>query len=228
MADDIDAMLQGTDASRSSQERNEGQEMDSAQSQSAEEQSPEEVDFNKLSGSAQDRFKKAWKRTKELEDENSRLKTQSFTPAPFNPNAGMTTEARQAVEQLAGYGIATDEKVDRKVDAKFNQIRWDLKMDRLENKFSGDKGEPKFVREEVESWMSDHSKGDPNISYYDPEDVFKYKMFPDEFSNLNVERQTTKTGRSSTLRPTRANVQQEAMTPEYIEARLKRSDGKQW
>ncbi len=215
--DPIDKMLQGDDTTQGVTSQTDGQQTDSTQAtRPVEQQTDEEVEFNKLTGHTQDRFRELLRRAKEAE---AKLGTQQ-TYVPTAPNM-VTPDQEQAVETLSKFGIATDKKVDEKVSAGLNQIKWELRQANLEQKYVGQDGEPKFDREEVEDYMRSH----PQYQYYDPEDVFKYKMFPDEFSGQS--QQTTKT-RTSSLRPTKAQTRQDALTPDFIEERLKQADGAEW
>lgn len=208
MADDLDAMLQGADQPPASPaQTTEGQQDDATQ------QTPEEVEFNSLTGSTQDRIKKLIRRAQDAEAKSVSGETRVVPPPPAN---FQNPETKVALEQLANAGVTTDEKLESKLNERENRLLWNFEMNRLESKYDGSKGEPKFVRDEVEDFMRTHQ----NLVAYAPEDVFRFKMFNDEFSNL--ERQTTspKTGQTSTLRPSKANVQDEAMSPERIEETL--------
>lgn len=219
--DDLDRMLQGDDQAPASQADNDDQGADDNQSQAT----PEEVEFNSLSGSTRDRIAKLARDKRELSERLQALQQNPFSnvpPAPGSPFKDPQEEA--AIRTLADKGIATDEKVNKVVDGKFNEIRWELEQNRLESKYSGKAGEPQYVREEVEAFIQTH----PQYRTYAPEDVYKFKMFPDEFMNVELQKRGTKTGKTGTLRPTKAAVAQEGLTPEYIEQRLQQPDGRQW
>lgn len=212
-------MLQDDNPGASSAQ--DGQQNAPAQVQPTGQQSEEEVEFNRLSGSAQDRFKDVWARAREAEEALAAERAARQTYVPPAPGNNMLPDQKTAIETLSNFGIATDDKVDRKVSQATNQILWNMEQQRLEGKYTGEKGEPQYVREEVEDYIRKH----PQYAGYAAEDVFKYKMFPSEFENMG----TTGTPRkSSTLRPTKAQVMDETLTPEYIEERLKQPDGQQW
>lgn len=217
ITDDLDRMLQGEDTPYASQAQTEGQQLDSTQVRPIEQQTEEEIEFNRLSGSTQDRIRELFKRAREAENKLGSVQQTYIPPAPNT----VTADQRQALETLSQFGVATDDKVDAKVNGAVNQIKQELKFQNLEQKYSGRNGEPKFDREEVEDYMKSH----PQYQYYDPEDVFKYKMFPDELSETQT--QTAKP-RTSSLKPTKAQTRQDALTPEFIEERLKQADGDEW
>lgn len=227
--DDIDQMLQGSDQAPASLAQNGGQPIDDGTGQPASQQTAEEVEFNKLSGSTRDRFKQAYTKLKEKDRELELLRQQQQAYVPPAPGSGFQTpEQQNAIRILADQGIATDEKVDRKLDERLNMLRWEQRQNSLESKYTGVNDEPQYVREEVEDFIRSH----PQYGGYDPEDVFKTKMFPDEFMNLEIARRGTKTGRSQTLKPTSRMVdQQQGLTPEYIAERTdinKYPDAPQW
>lgn len=227
--DDIDQMLQGSDPAPASPAQNDGQPIDDGSGKPLSQQTAEEVDFNKLSGSARDRFRTMAKAKRDLEERLTNLERMGQQYVPPAPGSGFQTlEQQNAIRILADQGIATDEKVDRKLDERLNVLRWEQEQFRLESKYQGVNGEPQYVREEVEDFIKSH----PQYSGYSPEDVFKMKMFPDEFMDLEFSRRGTKTGKSPTLKPTSRMVsQQEGLTPEYIADRTdikKYPDALEW
>lgn len=207
-------MLQGDDTTPASPAQTEGQPI--------EQQSDEEVEFNSLSGSAQERVRELVRRAREAELEKERLSSQhqnSYVPPA--PNT-LAPDQRQAIETLSQFGIATDDKVEKKVAETFNQIRWEMENQRLASKYAGSNGEPQYVREEVEDYIRNH----PQYSGYAPEDVFRYKMYPDEISRWESESKgTPQRSRTSSFRPTKSQSQSSnAITPENVEEMVKSHD----
>lgn len=217
--DDLDRMLQGDDQNPASPAQNQDQGDDLQQQ---DQQSPEEVEFNSLTGSTQERIRKLAKDKRELLTQLEQQKNAYIPPAPSSNFQDPQEQA--AIQTLAAKGIATDAKVDAKLDDRFNAIRWELEQNRLESRYVGKGDEPQYVREEVESFIQQH----PQYRSYAPEDVFRYKMFPDEFMNVELTKRGVKSKQTSTMRPTKQAVAQEGMTPEYIESRLQQPDGRQW
>jgi hypothetical protein len=219
MADDLDAMLQGNDNPSASSAQN-SQQGDSTQGNPIEQPTEEEVEFNKLDGKAQDRFKSVWARARQAEEalEAERQSRQTFTPpAPGNQ---LAPDQRTAIETLSKFGITTDDKLDAKINSAFNQLRWDNEQTRLEGKYTGQNGEPQYVREEMEDYIRKH----PQYLSTPAEDVFKLR-FIDEFANIKSTQQAPR--RSSTLRPTRANIQNDSINPDNVEEMVKAHDD-QW
>jgi hypothetical protein len=199
--------------------------------QGAQDPSAEEVAFNSLKGSTQERIRTlanranlastAIEEVERLKQEMEALKLQRMAPAP-NP------DVQDAVSKLDTFGVATkswsEKTIDEKVDQKLSGILYKLEMDRLEGKHGGSDGLPAFDRSEYEAFVN----ANPKYRAYDPEDVYQ-KMFEEEIQDAKFKGQGTRQpGKQPTLRPTRTRVQEEAMTPEYIEKRLQQPDGRTW
>lgn len=232
MQDDINQMLQGQDQAPASQATIDGQGSDSGQGQQPTEQpTPEEIAFNNLPGSTKDRVRRLVQDKRDLIQQNQQLQQQmqqgSYVP-PAPGSTYRTPEVETALQQLANVGVTTDEKLNRTLDERLNALRWEQEMGRLEGKYPGRDGEPQFVREELEEFISSH----PHYRSYAAEDVFRDHMFRSEFLNLTFNKQGSKTGATQTLRPTnRMMSQTNAMTPEYIAERTdinKYPDAVEW
>lgn len=182
----------------------------------------EEVEFSKLTGSSRDRFTEMYRRAKEAE--NKLAQQQTYVPPAPQSRHETDLQNRQVLEQLDNAGVATKDFTKAQLSEATNQIRWELKQNSLGEKYKGENGEPKYERELVEDYIRNHSQ----YQYYDPEDVFKYKMYPDEFENMKAQNQTQRPHGSTSLKPNKAQTRQDALTPEYIEERLKQSDGDAW
>lgn len=199
----------------------------------AQEPSAEEVAFNSLKGSTQQRIRtlanEANKSTQlQAEVEGLRkdmeaLQLRSMTPQVESP------DVRDAVSKLDNFGIATKTYVENEVDKRVNQslsgIVWKMEMDRLEGRHSGADGLPAFDRAEYEAYIN----ANPQYRNYTPEDVYS-KMYEDDIFDAKVKGLgTIKQDKSQpTLRATRTRVQEETMTPDYIEKRLQQPDGRTW
>jgi len=227
MPDELDNLLQGqNDPSASdSQSQTTGQGLDFEERNASEQLTPEEIEFNSLTGSTQDRIKKLVSDKRNLSEQLDMERKRTYVPPPpVYGNNQSNPEVSDAVRKLSDVGIATDEKVEKKINESLGQLRYENELLRLESKFSGDAGEPKFVRDEYEDYVSSH----PQYRNYLPEDVYR-KMYDEELLNIEVQkRQGTPNKNVRTLKPARTQVQGESLTPEYIEERLKQPDGQQW
>src|SRR5258708_22475272 len=148
--DPIDKMLQGDDQP-SAPAGNEGQK---AEQQA--QQTEEEVEFNKLSGSAQERVKELVKRAREAENKLGDV------PAYVPPVPSLQPDQEQAIQTLEKFGVATDRKVDQRVAEGINQVRWELRNQNLQSKYSGSNGEPQYNPDEVLDYIKSH----PQYQYY--------------------------------------------------------------
>lgn len=183
-------------------------------------QTQEEVEFNSLKGSTQDRIKKILRDKQDLE---SRLTTleQSRTVVPPVNYPQSDANVKDALHKLSDLGVATDDKVDQKINQSLGALRFQFELDRLESKYNGEDGRPKFDRDEYNDYRNRH----PEYTNYLPEDVYE-KMYKEELSDFQSSAPQTK--KTSSLKPTKASVGEEPLTPELIEQRLKEPDGRQW
>jgi hypothetical protein len=215
MADDLDQMLQGADDQTPAPQANQGGQ--DSQVTPLDSQTPEEVEFNSLQGSTQDRIRELVRQKNEAQYQAQQ--PAYVPPAPLTPN---NPEVQDAVRKLTEVGVADKSYVDKTVDERLNAIRWENEMSRLSTSYSGDKGTPQFDRTEVEDYIRSHSQ----YLNYAPEDVFKFKMHnPEDFAGSNTPR------KSSSLRPTKQQAPENAMTVEYIAERTdsaKYPDAREW
>lgn len=202
-------MLEGNDNPAGSQQQTSQQ----PDSRTIEQQTEEEVAFNNLTGSSRDRFKEMFNRARAAEEKAAQL--EQIRPQTQQPQNTMLPDQQQALNTLSQFGIATDEKVKKEVASVRDDVLKELRIQNLSAKYSGASGEPKFDREEVEDFIRTH----PKYTAYDYEDVFKYHMFPDEFTNLAIQRQTSRPKNTAGQRPMRTGVmtQSNVITPDNVE-----------
>ncbi len=217
-------MLQGSDQTPASQAQTDDQ-VGSTEI----EPTPEEAEYNKLSGSVQHRIRQLVQQKRAADERATRFESErGSVPPPAPGQTQFNPEVQNARQTLTNIGMATKDDVTNTVNETLANLRFEQEMQRLENNFTGSKGEPTFVREEYEDYVRSH----PQFKTYMPEDVFKEKMFRDEFLNLELNgRQTSPRGSGNTLKPTRTSVQREELTPETIEEKLKtlpEAERKQW
>lgn len=221
MADDIDAMLQGQETPAPTSQVQNGSQIDAPDTG---DQSEEEVEFNKLTGSTQDRIRKLVHDKREAMEKAQQYESVLRTTPPPPPTE-QNPDVQQAVRKLSDVGIATKDDVDTRISQSLGALRYEAEMQRLASTYTGKDGEPQFDRTEYEEFIRDNPV---YVNYY-PEDTFKMKMFPDEFANMGNKSQTVSA--SKTLKPTRTSQQKETFTPEYIEEKMKSlspDERKQW
>lgn len=223
MADDIDAMLQTEDETTLSDspadKKTQGAEPGTSLTEDGQ-QTSEEVEFNSLKGTTQERIKTLIRQRNEAlkRTENTQIMPLSNVP----DNGQQPAQVQEAVHKLESVGIATKKTVEETVRQEIGALRYENEMNRLASSYSGEQG-PKFEREEYEDFV----RNNPQYAGYLPEDVFKMKMYPEEFRDLELKGASTQK-RTTTLRPTKQSVTEEPLTLETIEARLKEPDGRQW
>lgn len=189
--------------------------------QGAENLNSEEAIWNNLTGPAQDRFRRMAREVKLAREENEVLKTRPTYQVPVPPSmpyAPTDPQVAEAVSKLAGFGIATDQKVEQFVTERINQsvgaLAYQYELDKLEQKHNGADGRPAFSRDEYENFVNAH----PQYRNYLLDDVYE-KMYADELSQYKP-RTTRVAGQGSSLRPTKTTVREEQWTPQAIEDKL--------
>lgn len=221
MADDIDVMLEGKETPAPTSQVENGSQIDAPD---IGDQSEEEVEFNKLTGSTQERIRQLSRKVREAREEAETYKNASRTiPPPPPMDNEPNLDVQQAVRKLSDVGMATKDDVNAIVGQSLSALRYEQEMQRLASAYTGADNKPSFDRAEYEDFVRDN----PVYANYYPEDTFKLKMFADEFSGATAEHVST----PKTLKPTKTSQQKETFTPEYIEEKLKSlpvDERKQW
>src|SRR6266702_2920588 len=182
--------------------------------QGALEPSPEEVAFNSLKGSTQDRIRNLAQRANQatqLQSEMQQLKTEMEAMRLRSMQPVQNPDVQDAVAKLDQFGVATKDfvakQIEEGVNKKLSGLVWNMEMDRLENRHGGNDGLPAFDRSEYEAYIN----ANPQYRNYTPEDVYN-KMFEPEIFDAKVKGMGTRqTVKQPTLRATRTRVQEETM-----------------
>jgi len=178
-------------------------------------QSDEEVEFSSLSGSTQDRIRRLIRERNDAIEASQR----GFTPPPPPPvYQPQNPSVQDAVEKLREVGITTKDDVKSMVQDSLAQLRYQAELDRLEASYDGDDGKPKFTREEYEDFV----RHNPQYQDYLPEDVYE-KMYKEELNDWRVNQSGSRPAarQSQSLPPRRTMQQEESLTPEGIEEKLR-------
>lgn len=203
----------------------------------AETQSVEEATWNSLKGNSQARFKEVLRdlnaeraRREQIEAENRRLAYGGGVPTiPSLQQSALNPEVQAGIKQLSDMGLATKDEVAQTVENTVNQrlsgVIYNMEMDRLSSRHNGADGLPAFDKEEYEDYITRY----PQYRNYTPEDVYS-KMYEDDIFDVKVSRmeQPAATRQSASLKPTKTRVQEEPLSLELIEQRLREPDGRQW
>lgn len=196
--------------------------------QGATQASPEEVAFNNLKGGTQDRIKQLIQERDAERSKAERLNsylTNMNQPQqqPQQNFAQPTPEVENARKVIQGIGFTTEESVDQKIQQQFGNLMYNMTLEKLENRYDGANG-PKFDRTEYQDFITRN----PKYYGYDPEDVYKHHMYPEEVREAQGRSVSRGQSTTSSLRPTRTTVREEQWSTDWIENRMKQSDGLEW
>lgn len=248
MADDINVTAPAND--QPAPPTGEKQEVNSDRAQEA-------LEWEKLTGDSQDRFKSLLQERNQYKDvagqlyqELEALKNLATTPSPASmapapetqptvPQGApgerqLTAEEMAAIEVLRQYGMLTkqdqeqilarQELTEAKMGQALQAIKDEIVIDnahtRLEEKYSGKNGEPKYDRELIEEHMKKSAIWDPDKAYQD--------MYKDELFDLRLRNQKRPVG-YMTEKPSGSTASRtEPLTLENVRARLQQPDGREW
>lgn len=188
--------------------------------QSKSETAAEEVEFNSLSGSAQDRIRTIIQErnqlkeqlTRQAQDDNNAVgysSANSYQPSQSTSNDAEVQKAAQLLKEKAG--MVTREELDRVLA----RIETDKIHSTLEKEFDGSNDTPRYDRVEVEDYARRHNIWDLRAAYRD--------MYFDEL----VDSQKSKQRRSySPTEKPRASTPQEPVTISSIREKLRGPEGR--
>lgn len=197
------------------------------ENESASPASPEEVAWSDLKGNTQDRIKQILRERDEEKAKRERI--ESFVQTQNFPQQQNTftqnPEIQSAVAKLSEVGMATKDWAKQEINQSLGNLIYNFELGKLEERHDGSDGLPKFDKAEYQDFI----QRNPKYSNYDPEDVFE-KMYSEEILDAKVKTYKSGGGQSTTpsLRPTKTTVREEQWSPEWIENRMKQSDGLDW
>lgn len=186
--------------------------------------SAEEVAWSELKGPTQDRIKSILKERDQWKYEAER-RVQSQVPQYQTPSVNpVSPDVQNAVAQLSNVGIATDAKVDEKINQSLGNLIYNFTLKDLETKYDGSDGLPKFDRTEYQDFVNKN----PQYQTYDPKDVYE-KMYSEELLDAKLKARGNPTpSRSNSLKPAKTVIREEQWSPDWIESRMKQPDGMEW
>lgn len=221
-----------------------------AEKKEVSEPTPEELEWQKLSGSAQDRFRELIaERNQALNEREALLQTQS-RPLPPPPPAyeqtpqvtadsglgrKLTPQEIAALESLRSYGVLTvddakalmaqNQMQEQKMKEYFQDMQDQLLIEneyrRLEGIYNGKDGKPSFDRTLVEDHMKRNAIYNPEKAYSD--------MYRDELYDWKYKSQQSGGKSFYSEKPVGSTgASTEPVTIEGVRARLQQPDGKQW
>lgn len=203
--DDLDALLDGGEQSAtdgSQPELTNDASHSGQQINATEGQEPEEVAWRNLKGSTQDRIRSLLKERDDLRQKVTMVQPQQPVLPPAPPLD--TPEIKQAISRLEGYGLATKESVQKVIDETLSGLVRYNELEKLESRYDGSDGRPKFTREEYSDFTAKH----PEYRGYQPEDVYR-KMYNEELLDWEISHKSAGK-RSTPLKPTSSGMQRES------------------
>jgi len=191
-------------------------------------QTPEEMEWSKLRGSAQERFRQLIKERNEYREKAvnpmvvapvvpQTMDAGSYQYPQSNGEIEMTPEQREAIENLRKFGIVTKDDLQAIKD----QSVLDNEYARLEAMYSGVRGEPMFDRVEVE----DHMR---KTGIYNPEKAFE-DLYRDELYDQRAKGSAPDSREPYSARPSASTASRtEPLTIDNLRERLRQPDGQVW
>ena len=106
-------------------------------------------------------------KNKEFEEKLKTMEEKMAPPPPptFSTGQEIKPEVKRAVEYLKGLGFTDEDILDKKIEAVENKLALQLEHQRLESRFNGEDGRPKYNKAEVDKYMRDNSIFNPEVAY---------------------------------------------------------------
>lgn len=185
--------------------------------------SPEEADWNNLKGTTQDRIKQLIRERDDLKNKNSQTDYSQFSqPVPPPSEATVAPEeVRKAADTLRTYGgMASKEDLQNLLW----QVETARSHERLETKYDGRDGLPKYDKQEVEDYMNRKAREGKPI--WDPEAAFR-DMYFDEFVDAKRISQRRGTYSEKPASPS-STGREEPLTLESLKEKLSGPNGREF
>lgn len=123
----------------------------------AEEKSPSTVPY--------DRFKEVNDRYRQTEEELRSLRDELGQVRSSIPQKQADPQEEQVKQTLKQYGFVSQDEVNQTVQRIQQDIRTDQELSRLEGKYNGKDGRPKFDRRQVLQFAIQRNIADPEVAY---------------------------------------------------------------
>lgn len=187
-------------------------------SDDAKQTSDSEVAWEKLSGTTQSRVRELVNRAKTAEEKaTGPLTNTNIADDTSKEETPSQTEVKEAIDKLRGYGVVTTDDLD----ALKGRFFLDGEHRRLEGKYDGSDGLPKYDSVVAEDYARTHNFGG-NL------EAAHREMFHDEI--LDAEVKNRKPARDTyTEKPTASvRVGEKPLTVDSLRERLRQPDGVTW
>lgn len=172
----------------------EGKDQPSAPSEGAAPEGSEE----RRGRTAEDRIDELLSKNKQMEEElKSRPTREEFdslkskletvpTPPPVAPEEPQSPDVQKAIDFLKSKGKFVDEeKLRKEMQFVKDQMYLDSQHQRLENKYDGSNGMPRYDRAKADEYMRSHPVYDPEIAY---EQIYKDELLDWNIKKLESDR----------------------------------------
>jgi hypothetical protein len=177
---------------------------------------------------AEARINQLLSKVKDLEEKLGEV-SQSKTPAPVPGQRELTPEMQKAAEQIANLGFPNEDAVNKKIQSLEDRILLDTEHGRLESRYDGSDGRPKYVRTEVEKFMRNKAVYNPEIAY---ENLYKKELLDFEIKQAQKNKPATPSSQSPSGSGaqkgdgvlTREIIREKMTTPEWREFYAKNRD----
>lgn len=181
--------------------------------------SPEEVIFNSMSGSAQDRIRTLIQERNEAREQLTRQAQVDYaavapSPTPSYDENDEVLKAARLLKERANF-VSRDE-VTKEVNSILSRIETDRIHNQLEKEYDGSDGSPRYERSEVEDYARRKNIWDLRAAFRD--------MYFDEFQDAG---RTKQKKRVITEKP-RASTPQEPVTLSSIRSQLKGPEAREF
>ena len=216
MADDTD-LDDVKDESESSTDEADSEESAEAASQPSEEEAKILSEWRNLKGNTQERIRQL------IEERNQALAKAQPEETPPAPNVvqqqQLTEEAKRAIDFLKSSGAIFKEDFDQYMNDLRNQMFLETQHAKLESRFDGSEGRPKYDRVVVQDHMKAKGLWDPQVAYDD--------LYREELTDWHIKKALEgkapfqEAGGQSTAKKAATGLSREEvakMTPEEYEA----------
>lgn len=136
---------------------------------------------------AESRINQLVGQVKELENKLAEV-SQTKTPEPVPGKTEMTPEMQKAADQIASLGFPNEDALNKKLQQLEDRLLLDTEHGRLETKFDGSDGRPKYDKREIEKFMRERAVYNPEIAY---EQLYKKELLDFEIKQAQKEKPAT-------------------------------------
>lgn len=193
-------------------------------------QTPEEIEWSKLSGDAQDRFKRVIQERNALREQVEN----SFAPPPPPPSyqspltevtGEITPEQQEAIDTLRKFGVVTKKDLEEIETKTQEEMLLNTEYSRLETLHSGDDGLPRFDRTIIEEHMRETGIYNPEKAY---DDLYRDELFDHKYKSSLKSEEPEEEPVYRERPSSSVGAKTQPLTVDSIRERLQQPDGMVW